>query len=1033
MCRKRIRNAGQDRKNAEEKGKREKMFKLKMKKNVRTIAALVLAAAVAAGPLCGVTAYAGTLGNQFLEKKIQTTWSTELTKGVFYSTALKDQITENFVAYSPGGNVKPVIAYGNDIYGAASFKTVVSYAEAAGQHVVAGINADYFTMANGVADSIVIQDGIIKTSESSKNTAIGFRADGSAFIGRANLKVRVLSDRFPEGINGIHMNKAVTDASGIVMYTDAYNSTNKAAIPTINVLVDITEGAPQINQTMSGVVESVQEAAGATAIPDGKVLLSLSANSSYSSTMALFKTIQPGDAISFSFEADHSWDDVVSAVGAGEKLLTKGVNVAPSTGGRQPRTALGIKPDGTVILYTVDGRQTGYSAGVTFREEAGRMLELGCTEAVNLDGGGSTALLARYPGNTEIDTINKPSGGVLRNCGNYILLVSEGGATGTLGGLHLYPYSQYLLAGARQTFTVKATDTNYYPTAVPGDLTYSADSMGTIDADGVYTAGHTAGDGTVSVSGGGAYGSVNVKIVTNPDSIQITNASTGEVITGAISVTTGKTFRFSGKAKKNNVDLTAQAQCFNWNVTGNVGTIDQNGVFTPNASGSGSGTVTASAGGKTASVQVNLTSRGEQVENFEGSALKFSTGTHAGVTASVESADLLLIHNGKKSLKLDYDASKVDGSITVTVPAQAAFTESPSMLSFWLYGDGSGNTLMFIVDTESGRAVTDSLKIDFSGWKQLSVDLPEGTTGIAGLNIGAIAKEAGTIYVDQIMAGFGHFSDNQPPAVTVSVSGQTLSATVSDAVDTNLSKNQIRVTYDGVSRDFTYDASTKKLTAQLPAADGKLHRAAVIAEDASGNIRRAAVTAGTAVATPFKDMDGHWALSATSYLHSQNIISGRTQPDGSSMYFPNLNMTRAEFASVMVKWLKINTAQYENTVLPFSDSSLIPDWALPAVKAAYARGLMSGRGTADGKVNFSPNGPITRQEVMTVIGHTQERGYEEANLAAQFSDSSAVASWALPYVRTLVAQGAVSGSNGKIMPGDYVTRAQVASIIFGLN
>lgn len=1001
-------------------------------KSFKRIAALILAVAVSVGPASGISAYAGSLGNQFLEKNIQTTWETELTNGVFYSTALKDKITENYVSYTPGGHVKPVVAYGNDIYGAAGFKTVVSYAEAAGQHVIAGINADYFTMANGVADGIVIKDGIIRTSESSRNTSISFMADGTASIGRANLDIRVDAQAFPNGVTRTHLNKVVSNSSGVVMYTNDFNDTNKATIPTINVLVSVTEGEPRINQSMKGVVEAVTNATGATAIPDGKVLLTLAANSAYPTTLAQFKELQVGDDISISFNADESWNDVAYAVGAGEKLVTKGVNVASATGSREPRTAFGIKSDGTVILYTVDGRQTGHSVGATFQEEAGRMMELGCTEAVNLDGGGSTALLALYPGNSDVDTINKPSGGTLRSCGNYILLVSQGGASGTLGGLHLYPFSQYLLAGAKQQFTVKATDTNYYPTTVPGGLSYDADSLGEIDDSGLYTAGFTAGTGKVSVSSSGASGSVNVRIVTDPDTIAITNGTTGENVTGTISVPVGSTFQFSGKATKNNIDLVAQGQCFKWSVSGNVGTIDENGLFTPGTANSGTGTITASVGGKTATVNVNVVAKGEQIENFEGDSLKLSTGELSGVTSSIET-DLPLVHNGLKSLKLDYNSANAEGG-SISVPATITFGETPSMMNLWLYGDNSGNSVSFTADTENGSASTDSVKLDFAGWKQVTVALPSGTKGITSLDINTAAKAAGTIYIDQLMAGFGHFIDNQPPSITASVSGQTLSATVSDDVDTKLSKSNIRVTYDGNEQSFNYDTSTKKLTASLPASDGKTHRVAVIATDASGNVKRIAVTiAATNQAAPFTDMDDHWAEQATDYLFSQNIISGRVQPDGSSKYFPSLNMTRAEFSSVMVQWLGLDTAKYADTALPFADSASIPAWALPAVKAVYATGLMSGRGGADGKVTFSPTGPITRQEVMTVIGHTQERGYAEANLAAQFKDSNSVSSWALPYVKTLVAQGVISGYDGNIWPNQYVTRAQVASIIFGLN
>jgi exopolysaccharide biosynthesis protein len=58
---------------------------------------------------------------------------------------------------------------------------------------------------------------------------------------------------------------------------------------------------------------------------------------------------------------------------------------------RHPRTAIGIKPNGRVLLLTVDGRNAN-SAGMSLTELAQTMKWLGCTSAVNLDGGGSTTL-----------------------------------------------------------------------------------------------------------------------------------------------------------------------------------------------------------------------------------------------------------------------------------------------------------------------------------------------------------------------------------------------------------------------------------------------------------------------------------------------------------------------------------------------------------------------------------------------------------------------------------------------------------------
>ena len=60
---------------------------------------------------------------------------------------------------------------------------------------------------------------------------------------------------------------------------------------------------------------------------------------------------------------------------------------------RQPRTAAGINRHGRLILVTIDGRQPGLSDGATLSEEAALMRSLGAVEAMNLDGGGSTAMV----------------------------------------------------------------------------------------------------------------------------------------------------------------------------------------------------------------------------------------------------------------------------------------------------------------------------------------------------------------------------------------------------------------------------------------------------------------------------------------------------------------------------------------------------------------------------------------------------------------------------------------------------------------
>jgi exopolysaccharide biosynthesis protein len=70
---------------------------------------------------------------------------------------------------------------------------------------------------------------------------------------------------------------------------------------------------------------------------------------------------------------------------------------------RHPRTAVGVAPDGTVILLVVDGRAPEHGLGMTIPELATEMRRLGAVEALNLDGGGSTTLVVHGR------VVNRPS------------------------------------------------------------------------------------------------------------------------------------------------------------------------------------------------------------------------------------------------------------------------------------------------------------------------------------------------------------------------------------------------------------------------------------------------------------------------------------------------------------------------------------------------------------------------------------------------------------------------------------------------
>jgi len=116
-----------------------------------------------------------------------------------------------------------------------------------------------------------------------------------------------------------------------------------------------------------------------------------------------------------SYEATKAENPPVwQAVGGFGMILAAGtVRVEPG-GALQPRTAVGVDGDGrTMWLAVVDGRQPGFSEGMTEHELATLLLEIGCVDGLNLDGGGSSVMLLSDPraeSRQPVRAVNSPSG-----------------------------------------------------------------------------------------------------------------------------------------------------------------------------------------------------------------------------------------------------------------------------------------------------------------------------------------------------------------------------------------------------------------------------------------------------------------------------------------------------------------------------------------------------------------------------------------------------------------------------------------------
>ena len=526
-----------------------------------------------------------------------------LVKHVNYNAANGEHAVEHYFEYTPGGKVLPLVCYGDSIRGAVSASRVFA-GEAENGVTVAGLaNGDFFVMATGVALGPVIRDGIVRTGGYAESV-IAFQEDGSALIGDPSLNIRLSFPGRDVHYGKTNFNKSLTQSNGICVFTPDFGETNSAVLDTFTVFVRVTGGSARLGETIEGIVEASLETTEKTPLSEEFLVISIALDTPYKTALEQLRSLEPGERVELDFSAAPAYMETRHALGF-ESWLVKDGGIASGldSATRAPRTAAGVKADGTFVLYTVDGRQKGYSMGLTYAELAQRMLDLGCVQAVNLDGGASTQLFAVYPGFDREMQVNKDSDATyLRSCANYVCFANFNDKDGVPAHLHVYPFDEYVLAGTSMPVYAKATDSGWFTCAVPEDVAFSCDAMGSVE-DSVYTAGSRPGTGLIYASGGGLTGSMRVYIIADPDSI--TAYADGKK-TSFLRAGLNKSYQLSAKSSYGGQELRSTAACYTWTVEGDIGTVDENGVFTAEGVHGQTGTITVSAGNTKQTIEVTL-------------------------------------------------------------------------------------------------------------------------------------------------------------------------------------------------------------------------------------------------------------------------------------------------------------------------------------------------------------------------------------------------------------------------------------------
>ena len=176
----------------------------------------------------------------------------------------------------------------------------------------------------------------------------------------------------------------------------------------------------------------------------------------------------------------------------------------------------------------------------------------------------------------------------------------------------------------------------------------------------------------------------------------------------------------------------------------------------------------------------------------------------------------------------------------------------------------------------------------------------------------------------------------------------------------------------------------------------------------------------------FADIANHWAKDAINDMGSRLVVTGYENGN----YNPNVRITRAEFAAIIVRAMGLQKGQTDSS---FSDVTLT-DWFNGYVDTATQYRLITGYDST----SYGPNDLITREQAMTTIARAMKLAglsisltdSEVSALLASYTDGANVSSYAKESSAACLKAGIVNGTSATTLsPKDNVTRAEVAVMV----
>jgi hypothetical protein len=339
-----------------------------------------------------------------------------------------------------------------------------------------------------------------------------------------------------------------------------------------------------------GFVTEIRKNLPSIKIPEsGYVVITRTAGSQF-----LYDNFKVGDPVGFDVSSLPDWNNISMTVSGGSMLIKKGK--IPSTFSHYPsgnkdyepreaRTAIGSTKDGKQLVFLTVDEKSGASVGMTQKELASYLLSKGLYNALNLDGGGSTTMVARAQKSGILELVNKVKEGTQRSVSNAIGLFSTSKPS-ALSKLVIYTDNQNVFVNTSGKFTVKGYDKYSNPVAINSkDIVWSNSGFkGSFSGSTLRPT--SVGSGYVYAAIGKIKGKIDVSSLSSPVQLILNSKS--------INVTVSKTARLTVTGKnKNGYYAPISPNDVKWSTPKEIGYV-KNGVF--NAKQCGTCVIDASVG-----------------------------------------------------------------------------------------------------------------------------------------------------------------------------------------------------------------------------------------------------------------------------------------------------------------------------------------------------------------------------------------------------------------------------------------------------